>query len=203
MNFKFLIAAIAFLMAANTTANAGDAAMGQTKMIEGGCVGCHMTDGNSVVDQFPKIAGQHEQYTIKQLNEFKTMVRKNDLMFGMAAALTDDDMANLAAFLSTQTATPSPADESKVALGKDLYRGGNSSTGIPACMGCHGPNGSGNPMAKYPALAGQFPAYTATQLKAFRDGSRSNDMNKMMRAVAVRMTDAEIEAVANYIAIMK
>lgn len=203
MNFKFLIAAFGLLMAANTTAIAGDAAAGQTKMIEGGCVGCHMMDGNSVVDQFPKIAGQHEQYIIKQLNEFKTMVRKNDLMFGMAAALTDEDMANLAAFLSTQTATASPADESLVALGKDIYRGGNSSTGVPACMACHGPNGSGNPTAKYPALAGQFPAYTATQLKTFRDGTRNNDMNNMMRSVAVRMTDAEIDAVANYIASMK
>lgn len=203
MNFKFLIAAFGLLMAANTAAVAGDAAAGQTKMIEGGCVGCHMMDGNSVVDQFPKIAGQHEQYIIKQLNEFKTMVRKNDLMFGMSAGLTDEDMANLAAFLSTQVATTSPADESKVTLGQDIYRGGNSTSGVPACMGCHGPAGSGNPTANYPALAGQFPAYTASQLKAFRDGSRSNDMNKMMSSVAVRLTDAEIEAVANYIASMK
>ena len=203
MNFKFLIAAFGLLMAANTAAVAADAAAGQTKMIEGGCVGCHMMDGNSVVDQFPKIAGQHEQYIIKQLNEFKTMVRKNDLMFGMSVGLTDEDIANLAAFLSTQAATASPANESIVALGKDIYNGGNISTGVPACMGCHGPNGSGNPTAKYPALVGQFPAYTAAQLKAFRDGSRSNDMNKMMRSIAVRMTDAEIDAVANYIAIMK
>ena len=203
MNFKFLIAASGLLMAANTAAVAGDAAVGQTKMLENGCVGCHMTDGNSVVDQFPKIAGQHEQYIIKQLQEFKTMVRKNDLMFGMSAALTEEDMANLAAFLSTQVATASPADETKVSLGQDIYRGGNMTTGVPACMGCHGPSGKGNPMANYPALVGQFPAYTASQLKAFRAGERSNDANKMMRSVAARMSDAEIDAVANYIASMK
>ena len=203
MKFKFLIAVFSLVLGVNTTAMAGDAAAGQSKMIEKGCVGCHMADGNSVVDQFPKIAGQHEQYAIKQLSEFKSMKRKNDLMFGMAAGLSDEDMADLAAFVATQQITPAPADDSKVALGKDVYRGGNMVNGVPACMGCHGPTGSGNPTAKYPSLAGQFPAYTIAQLNAFRDGTRDNDPNSMMRNVVSRMSNAEIEAVANYIATLQ
>ncbi len=203
MKFKFLMAVFSLALSVNTTAMAGDAAAGQSKMIERGCVACHMADGNSVVDQFPKIAGQHEQYVIKQLSEFKDMKRKNDLMFGMAAGLSDEDMADLAAYVSSQQTAPAPADDSKVALGKDVYRGGNMANGVAACMGCHGPNGSGNPTAKYPALAGQFPSYIIAQLNAFRDGTRANDPNSMMRSVVARMSNAEIEAVANYIATLK
>ena len=198
MKLKFVIAAFSLMMGANATAVAGDAAAGETKAAM--CAACHMPDGNSVVGEFPKLAGQHKQYTVKQLAEFKGMKRKNDIMFGMAVALTDEDMADIGAFYAAQTATPGEVDESKVALGRDIYRGGNMNSGLPSCMGCHGPTGAGNPTAKYPSLAGQHVAYTVSQLKAFRDGARDNDPNKMMRNIAKRMTNDEMEAVANYIA---
>ncbi|MDH5485286.1 MAG: cytochrome c4 [Gammaproteobacteria bacterium] len=202
MKFNYLIAVASLVMGVNTAAvAAGDAAAGEAKAAM--CAACHMPDGNSVVDQFPKLAGQHEQYTVKQLTEFKSMARKNDTMFGMSAALQDQDMADIAAYYATKTATVAVVDEAKVALGKDIYRGGNTSTGVPACMGCHGPAGAGNPTAKYPSLAGQHVAYTISQLNAFRDGVRANDPNKMMANVAARMSKAEIEAVANYIGSMK
>ena len=105
--------------------------------------------------------------------------------------------------LQAKKPTATAADESKVALGQDIYRGGDMNTGVPACMGCHGPAGAGNPTAKYPTLAGQHVDYTIKQLNAFRDGTRANDAGSMMRNVAARMTTADIEAVANYIASMK
>ena len=201
MKFKFLIAVFSLVMGVNATAVAGDAAAGEGKAAM--CAACHMPDGNSVVDQFPKLAGQGEGYIVKQLSEFKSMKRKDDTMFGMAAALTEEDMADIAAYYSAKTATAAVADDSKVALGKDIYRGGDMSKGLPACMGCHGPTGAGNAPAKYPSLGGQHVAYTIKQLTAFRDGARDNDSNKMMRNVAARMSNADIEAVANYIATLK
>ena len=202
MKFKILVAVFGLVLGVNTSAMAaGDAAAGEAKAAA--CFGCHMPDGNSVVDQFPKIAGQHEKYSAKQLSEFKSMKRKNDIMLGMAAALSDQDMADLGAYFASKAVTPGVADDSKVALGKDVYRGGNMTAGVPACMGCHGPAGEGNPAAGYPSLRGQHVAYTLAQLNAFRSGARDNDPASMMRSVVARMSTEEIEAVANYIAIMK
>lgn len=203
MKFKFLIAVFSLLAGIHSTAiAAGDAAAGEGKAAM--CAACHMPDGNSVVPQFPKLAGQHEQYIVKQLQEFKAMKRKDDTMFGMSAALMDQDMADIGAYYAKQKLTgPAVADDSKVALGKEVYRGGNMATGVPACMGCHGPTGAGNPTAKYPQLAGQHVDYTLKQLKAFRDGARDNDAGKMMRNVVSRMSNEELEAVANYIATMQ
>jgi len=203
MKFKLLIAAFGLLMAANTIATAaGSAAAGEGKSAM--CAGCHAADGNSVVNLFPKLAGQHAGYIAKQLGEFKSGKREDATMQGMAAALSEEDMADLAAFYSSKTAAAGAADdEAKVALGQDVFRGGNSSTHVPACMGCHGATGKGNPAAKFPALAGQHAVYTIKQLKAFRNSVRANDANSMMRKVAEHMSDAEIEAVANYIAGMK
>ena len=202
MKFKLIVAVFGLVLGMNTPAMAaGDAAAGEAKAAP--CFGCHMPDGNSVVDQFPKLAGQHEKYSIKQLSEFKSMKRKNDIMFGMAVALTDQDMADLGAYFASKTVTPSVADDAKVALGKDVYRGGNMNAGVPACMGCHGPTGAGNPTAGYPSLRGQHVNYTLAQLMAFRDGARDNDPAGMMRSVVARMSKEEIEAVANYIAILK
>lgn len=202
MKFKYVFAAFSLLLGVNSVAlSAGNVAAGEAKSAM--CAGCHMPDGNSVIPQFPKIAGQHEKYLVKQLLEFKTMKRKDDTMLGMSAALSEEDMADIGAFFASKKPTPTAADESKVALGKDVYRGGNISTGVPACMGCHSPAGSGNPTAKYPALAGQHVAYTVKQLIAFRDGTRTNDSGSMMRNIAFKMSSAEIEAVANYIATMK
>ncbi len=203
MNFKSLMAIFGLAFGLNATATAADLAAGEATA-GAICAGCHMPDGNSVVDMFPKLAGQHAQYLAKQLNDYKSGARKDDTMTGMAATLaTDEDVANVSAFFASKQATAAAADSSKVALGKDIYRGGNITSGLPACMGCHGPEGSGNPAAKYPALAGQHATYTINQLNMFRDGKRDNDVNKMMRNIAAKMSPAEIEAVANYIAQMK
>jgi len=203
MNFKSLLAIFGLTVSLNATAIAADLAAGEATA-GAICAGCHMPDGNSVVDMFPKLAGQHAQYLAKQLNDYKSGARQDATMTGMAATLaTDADVANVAAFFASKKSTVATADDSKVALGKAIYRGGNTTSKLPACMGCHGPNGSGNPAAKFPSLAGQHATYTIAQLSAFRDGKRVNDSNKMMREVANKMTAAEIEAVANYIAQMK
>lgn len=203
MNFKSLIATFGLAISLNATATAADLAAGEATA-GAICAGCHMPDGNSVVETFPKLAGQHAQYIAKQINDYKNGARQDDVMTGMAFTLaTDADVENVSAFFASKASTVAAADDSKVALGKDIYRGGNTTTGLPACMGCHGPSGSGNPTAKYPTLAGQHAAYTIKQLKTFGDESRSNDSNKMMRNVANKMSAAEMEAVANYIAQMK
>jgi len=203
MNFKSLLAIFGLTVSLNATAIAADLAAGEATA-GAICAGCHMPDGNSVVDMFPKLAGQHPQYLTKQLNDYKSGARQDATMTGMAATLaTDADVANVAAFFASKKSTVATADDSKVALGKAIYRGGSTTSKLPACMGCHGTNGSGNPAAKYPSLAGQHTTYTIAQLSAFRDGKRANDSNKMMREVANKMTVAEIEAVANYIAQMK
>lgn len=200
MNFKSLIAIFGLAFSLNATATAADLAAGEATA-GAICAGCHMPDGNSVVETFPKLAGQHAQYLVKQLKDYKSGARQDDVMTGMAFTLaTDADVENVAAFFATKSSTAAAADDSKVALGKAIYRGGNITTGVPACMGCHGPNGSGNPTAKYPTLAGQHAVYTIKQLKTFADATRSNDINKMMHNVANKMSTAEIEAVANYIA---
>lgn len=203
MNFKSLVAIFGLTVGLNTSLQAADLAAGEATA-GAICAGCHMPDGNSVVDMFPKLAGQHAQYLAKQLQDYKSGARKDATMTGMAATLaTDEDVANVAAFFASKSTTVATADESKVALGKAIYRGGNKTTNLPACMGCHGTTGSGNPTAKFPALKGQHATYTIKQLSAFRDGERANDSNKMMRSIAIKMTTAEIEAVANYIAQMK
>lgn len=189
------------LMGMQANAVAGDAAAGEAKTAM--CAGCHMPDGNSVVDMFPKLAGQGEAYIVKQLADFKAGKRTNDTMAPMAMAVADEDMADIGAFYAKQVSTPVEAADSNLALGKDVYRGGNILTGVPACMGCHGPTGRGNAPAKYPSLGGQHATYIKSQLNAFRDGSRNNDPNGMMRSVVAQMSAAEMEAVANYIATLK
>ncbi len=203
MNFKFLLAIFGLTVSLNTVATAADIAAGEATA-GAICAGCHMPDGNSAVDLFPKLAGQHASYITKQLNDYKNGARKDETMTGMAATLaTPEDIANVAEFYASKTRSVATADATKVELGKAIYRGGNSSTSLPACMGCHNGNGSGNPAAKFPGLAGQHAAYTIKQLNAFRDNVRSNDNNSMMRKVAIKMTSAEIEAVAQYIAQLK
>ena len=176
---------------------AGDAAAGQAKSAL--CMACHGADGNSVNPIWPKIAGQHEGYIIKQLQEFKSGVRVDATMLPMVAALTDEDMANLAAFFNSQATAPGEADAAMVELGKKIFNSGNAESGVAACSACHAPNGSGNPAANFPQLAGQHAPYTEKQLMAFRDGTRANDSGKMMQDVAAQMTDAEIKAVSQYI----
>jgi cytochrome c553 len=169
------------------------------------CAVCHAADGNSQVAVNPKLAGQIPEYLYKQLTNFKAAAgkkaeRDNPVMAGMVASLSPDDMHNLAAYFAGQAVKPGAAkSKDLVALGQRIYRGGIASEGVAACASCHGPNGAGMP-AQYPRLSGQHAEYVEAQLKAFRSGARANDPNASMRGVAGRLSDREIEAVADYIA---
>ena len=163
------------------------------------CAACHGADGNSPLPMNPSLAGQHPEYLFKQLNEFKSGIRNNAVMMGMVAALSVEDMRNLAVFYAGQKPGETAAkDKELVVQGRKLFRSGNAAIGVAACAGCHSPNGAGIP-SQYPRLAGQHPEYVVAQLKAFRAGERANDANNMMRAVAARLTDKEIAAVAEYL----
>lgn len=177
---------------------AGNAAAGKTKSVT--CAACHGVDGNSPTDMFPKLAGQGQAYLVKQLAEFKSGVRVNAMMAPMVAGLTDEDMADIAAYFSSMKVTPGAVSEDLFAAGQKIYRAGNKESGLPACMACHGPTGAGMPAAKWPALSGQHSAYIEAQLKTFADGTRSNDPNSMMRDIASKMKAEEMKAVAAYIA---
>lgn len=168
------------------------------------CVACHGADGNGTAPVNPKLAGQHHEYLVKQLQNFKPKsggadaLRPNPVMSAFAAPLTDDDMQNLAAYYSGQTLKPSVAKlKDSVELGRQIFRAGIADKGVPACAGCHGPTGAGIP-AEYPRLAGQYAEYTESQLAAFRQGARKN--NAQMSAISERLSDREIKAVADYIA---
>jgi cytochrome c553 len=186
--------------AAETVKSGPDLARGQ-KIAAEVCAACHGADGNSTLPANPKLAAQIADYTAKQLADYKAnKERKNPIMMAMAAPLTEDDMRAVAAYFASQKARPGAArNKETVNQGQELYRGGNAATGVPACSGCHGPTGAGIP-AQYPRLSGQFADYTATQLRAFRSIERANDPNQTMRAIAARMSDQEIAAVADYIA---
>ena len=179
---------------------AGDAEAGKTKAAA--CGGCHGPDGNSPVPTFPKLAGQGQKYIVKQVMDFKANTsRKNEIMLGMAAALSEQDAEDIGAYYSSQKlAGPAPADESKIAMGKQIYKGGNLTEGIPACQACHGPRGAGVAGSGYPQIGGQYVEYTLPQLKAFRDGTRTNDEKALMRSIVKDMSDEQLAAVANYIA---
>lgn len=177
----------------------GDAAKG--KALSATCAACHGADGNSVNPVWPKLAGQGEAYLIKQLNDFRHDKRSEPTMTAMAKGIaSDDDVTHLAAFYSSQKIKAGTANKDKVALGKAIYKGGVMSSGVAACAACHGPSGNGNSAAKFPKVAGQHAQYTIGQLKTFKASKRNNDTGKMMRNVALKMTDAEMDAVAEYIA---
>jgi cytochrome c553 len=169
------------------------------------CAACHAADGNSTEPTNPVLAGQHADYTLKQLMNYKPQggkpaERPNAVMAGNVANLSVEDMRNLAAYFEIQKPKPRAAhNPDLVKLGQALYRGGSLSKGLAACASCHGATGAGVP-AMYPRLAGQHPEYISAQLKAFRAGERANDPNRMMRAVAEKLLDREIAAVADYIA---
>ncbi len=178
----------------------GDANAGQAKAAV--CAACHGADGNSVVPNWPKLAGQHADYLQRQLGLIKGGDRAVPEMAGIATSLTDQDMADLAAYFSSQTASPGLTDEALRQGGELLYRGGNAATDVPACMACHGPAGEGNPLSGYPQLAGQHSVYTEKMLNGFRAGTTwgaDDSSSNIMTDVAHRLTDAEIKAVASYI----
>lgn len=162
------------------------------------CAACHAADGNSSITANPKLAQQHPEYLVKQLQEFKSGKRNNAVMKGFAAGLSDEDMKNIAYWLASKQAKPGFAkDKQLVALGERIYRGGIADRNIAACAACHSPSGAGIP-AQYPRLAGQHADYTTAQLNTFREGSRANS-NQMMQ-VAAKLNDREIKAVSDYIA---
>lgn len=177
---------------------AGDAEAGKSKSAS--CAACHSADGNSANPEWPKLAGQHEGYLVQQMLYFSDGERDNATMKGMAASLTDQDRADLGAYYASQKVTFGAADPELVELGQRIYRGGNSESGVAPCMGCHGPNGAGNPDANYPALRGQHAKYVENQLHGFAEGNRVNENSiNMMQITASRMTNMEIRAVASYI----
>ena len=169
------------------------------------CAACHNADGNSVQSANPKLAAQHAEYLFKQMQEFKAAEGKqpervNAIMNGMIAAFDENQMRDIAAYFASKTQSGDTAkNRETVEVGQKLYRSGDLAKGLPACAACHGPTGSGIP-AQFPRIGGQFAEYTEAQLKAFREGARANDPAKMMRMVAIKMTDAEIKAVADYVA---
>ncbi|QJQ06013.1 cytochrome c4 [Undibacterium piscinae] len=174
----------------------GDAARGIVA-----CASCHGEGGNSTISVNPKLAGQHEAYINKQLHDFKGADRNNAVMTAFSAALKDDDVKNVAAYLAAQKSKPGSAkNKDIVELGKQIYRGGIAEKNVPACAGCHSPNGAGMP-AQYPRIAAQHQDYTIAQLTNFRTGVRKN--SPQMATIAKRMSDDEMKAVADYMAGLK
>ncbi len=173
-----------------------DVAAGEAKFTAV-CAACHGADGNSGTPAYPKLAQQHPEYLVKQLQEYKAGKRKNPIMQGIAATLTDDDMKNIAYWATAKKEKPGFArDKELVALGERIYKGGIAERQLPACAGCHNPTGAGIP-SQYPRLGGQHADYTSAQLTAFRDGVRANSVQ--MTQIAAKLNDREIRAVADYI----
>lgn len=176
-----------------------------TPIVESICMACHGTDGNSALPDYPKLGGQFSEYLYKQLRDFKaaddgSAVRQEPVMNAMVDALSDEDMKAIAAYYAAQPAVTGEATNLEtIELGQKIWRGGIMEKGVPACGSCHGPAGAGIPV-QYPRLAGQHAQYMLKQLQAFREGGRTNDPAQMMQTIALKMTDAEMRAVADYAA---
>ncbi|HWU75020.1 MAG TPA: c-type cytochrome [Rhodanobacter sp.] len=184
---------------ASAEAKPGDATAGQAKAAV--CGACHGMDGNSSDAQYPKLAGQSEQYIVRQLTDFKSGKRQNPIMLGMATPLSTQDMHDVAAYFASQKPLPGVADEALVELGQSLFRGGDAKRGVPACMACHSIDGSGNPGAMYPRLAGQHAQYIEAVLKAWHDGDSWGDdaHSQIMPTIAKKLNADDIAALASYI----
>ncbi|TMM45647.1 c-type cytochrome [Colwellia ponticola] len=178
---------------------AGNVAAGQTKAAA--CAACHGEDGNSLIPMYPSLAGQSANYIAKQLADFKSGNRNNGIMAGMVAGLTQEDMNDLAAYFAVQSTKVGTGETNEV--GHKLYLGGDSAKGITACVACHGVTGKGMKQAAFPSLTGQSQEYLTTQLNSFREGSRGNDNNGIMRNIAIKLSDADIKAVTQYITSLK
>ncbi|NRA84417.1 MAG: cytochrome c4 [Gammaproteobacteria bacterium] len=195
---KKIAIALSLLVSLVGTVNAaGNAEAGKNKAAM--CTACHGSDGNSLIDMYPKLAGQHSDYLVKQLNDFKSGARLDPIMQGMAAALTDQDMADIGAYYQSMAVTEGTSTKESVALAQDLYRGGDMERKIASCMSCHGPRGNGSGLAKFPKISNQHAPYLIAQLKKFRSGERANDPQSMMGDTAAKLTDAEIAALATYL----
>lgn len=219
---KHAFFSLGLMALAQTALAVGDAKAGAEKVAV--CAACHGQDGNSPLPTFPKLAGLGERYLLKQLQDIQAWDLEKDPakkpntgrtvieMTGMLSGLQDQDLQDIAAYYASQTIQLSGAKDLEVkvnsglmvdglALGERIYRAGNLANGVPACTGCHAPNGLGNSPAGFPRLSGQYAEYIEKQLKSFRNGERTNDGEQLiMRLVAEKMTDAEIKAVANFVA---
>ncbi len=194
---KVIILLVSAGLFAVVTSAMASGSVSKGKVLAGPCVGCHGVGGVSSNPEWPSLGGQSAGYIAKQLADFKSGARRNPLMSGLAAGLTKAQMADLGAYYAAQKSPRSMAKNAKLAKkGENLYRGGNSKTGVAACMACHGPSGLGIP-PHYPAVTGQHAKYTAAQLRAFKRGTRKND-NKIMTHIAFRMSHEEINAVSAY-----
>lgn len=166
------------------------------------CTACHNVDGNSSVPEWPNIAGQSQSYLLEQLKAFKQGdqgTRPNAVMQGILAPLSEAELIELSRYFAAQKPAVGSVESQWLSLGEQIYRGGNSKTGVPACAGCHDARGRGNEPAGFPALRGQHPAYIIAELNNFRSGIRKNDPNHMMQDISKRMSDDEIKAVAHYV----
>ena len=190
---------VAATAAENPPTKPGDAAAGQAKAAV--CAACHGMDGNPAQSQYPKLAGQQEDYIARQLELFKEKKRDNVIMQGFAAPLQPQDMHDIGAFFASKTSLPGVADSGLVQRGQALYRGGDKAINVPACMACHGPDGRGNPGAGYPQLGGQYGDYIAAKLKDFRDQKSfgDDDRGKIMPMIAKGLSDADIASLASYV----
>jgi len=178
----------------------GDPEAGQAKAAT--CGACHGQDGNSSVSEWPKIAGQHADYAARQTRMVRDQKRNVPTMYPMVMNLSDQDIADIAAYYEQQAIQPGVADEALVELGEDIYTAGNMDSGVPSCAACHGPSGRGIPGAHYPSLSGQHADYTADRLRRYRSGENNgadDPYSNIMVAVAAQLTDEEIEAVSSYI----
>lgn len=198
---RIVIAAMALATLISAPAQAaGDPEAGESKASV--CAACHGMDGNSQVAQWPKIAGQHEDYLARQTRMVRDQQRDVAQMYPIVMNLSDEDIADISAWYASRTIKPGVADEALVEQGRALYHGGNPDAGVPACMGCHGPTGNGIPGVGYPMVRGQHATYTADRLRRYRDGQTNGEddpNSKIMVGVAENLIDAEIEAVSSYI----
>ena len=185
--------------AATAAVKPGDATAGQGKAAA--CGACHGLDGNSTDPQYPKLAGQSEQYIVHQLTNFKTSKRQNPIMLGMATPLSEQDMHDIGAYFSSQNPLPGVADQALVAHGEELFRQGDPKRDIPACMACHSIDGRGNPGAMYPELTSQHAQYIQATLKAWHDGTTWGDdpHSQIMPSIAQKLSADDIAALASYV----
>ena len=201
MTKPVIVAALALGLFATGALAAGDPVAGKLKAAV--CSACHGADGNSVAAIWPKLAGQGAPYQMRQIMAIRSEHGRANpeaaTMVPMIANLSDQDLADISAFYATQASTVEAADPDLASTGERLYRAGDPARNIPSCMSCHGPGGRGNRLASFPQLGGQHAAYSAKQLRAYRDGSRTTDPAAMMREIASRLTDADIEAVSEYL----
>ncbi|MGB0732147.1 MAG: c-type cytochrome [Pontibacterium sp.] len=194
---KLLISMLLALGISGYANAAGDAAAGQAKTAV--CAACHNADGNSVAPNFPKLAGQNEKYLLKQLKDIKSGARPVLEMTGLLDNLSDQDMADISAYFASKSVQIGHVPADMVDAGQKIYRAGIPEKGVAACIACHGPEGNGIASAGYPALSGQHPSYVEKQLKEFRTAKRNNDPNGMMRDIAAKMSDVEINAISKFV----